>query len=395
MVLVGCRIETNGVAAIDLTANKSLTGVSLVDCVIELRKPGPVFASNGHENLYLEDCQVRGATAVREGGRKLPGGAAWTRINRYVWATGHSATVVNGVEVEDRERAEWGESRTAPAYAAIHARHWSRLPSFEDRDAVSVKAFGAKGDGETDDTAAFQAAIAKQGKVFVPRGSYRLSEPLALGAKTQLFGLHRSFSALRTAGGGAALTMPDDAAATTSVTFLGVGGLVQWTAGRGLLVMAPAQLRITGNGGGRFCGVTGIGRGFRVEGTKERVAFYSLNVERISTNPQSEIRGAQNVRIFYLKVEAAPHGYGSGVAVGTGNTPLGIFDSTDVRVYCVNGNVVTSEKRPMVDIVDSRRVVVFHAKSFRTGEFGQVRETWAGKTTEIASDRAAALLIRD
>jgi hypothetical protein len=395
MVLVGCLIEASGPSAIDLTGNKAMTGVSLVDCVIDLAKPAPVIASNGFENLHMEDCEVRGATAVRAGGKRLPEGTGWTRIARYVASAGNGEMVVNGATLAERETAQWSRKGKAADYREIHGRHWSRLPSFEDKDAVSVKMFGAKGDGVADDTAAFQAAIAKRAKVFVPRGVYRLSQPLALGRDTALFGLHRSFAVLRMNDAGASLTMPDEAAATTSVTFLSVGGLVEWTAGRGLLVMAPAQLRVSGNGGGRFCGVTGIGRGFRVEGTKERVAFYSLNVERIHTNPQSAIRGARNVRIYYLKVEAAPHGYGGAEAVGTGNTPLGIFDSRDVRVYCVNGNVVTAEKRPMVDIVDSSQTMVFHAKSFRTGDFAQVRERWAGKTVEVGSDRTAALVVRE
>lgn len=45
---------------------------------------------------------------------------------------------------------------------------------------VNVKEFGAKGDGVTDDTTAFQSAIdfanSINGRVFVPRGRYRISK---------------------------------------------------------------------------------------------------------------------------------------------------------------------------------------------------------------------------
>jgi len=41
------------------------------------------------------------------------------------------------------------------------------------KDAVSVKDFGAKGDGTVDDTAAIQAAIDAHGSVFIPEGIYR------------------------------------------------------------------------------------------------------------------------------------------------------------------------------------------------------------------------------
>ncbi|MBN8730954.1 MAG: hypothetical protein J0L64_10455 [Acidobacteria bacterium] len=397
MLLVGCRIDTSAPAAVDLTKNPALTAVSLVDCVIRLRKPGLVFAVHGRENLLLEDCFVQGATAAREGGARIPQPERWTKVTRYVAAVANSAICRNGEVTTEGEIAEWSSAHAAPDYAAIHARHWSRTPSFEDRDAVNVRSLGAKGDGATDDTAALEAALAKGGKVFLPRGSYRLTKPLALRAGTALFGLHRSLASLRFEGldpERPVATMPDDASAAVSFTFVSLGGVVDWTAGRGLVFLAPAVLRIRGNGGGRFCGVTGIGRGFRVDGTRERVAFYSLNVERIRTNPQSEIRNARNVRIYYLKVEAAPHGYGVGVAEGTGNTPLGITDSREIHIYGVNGNVVTAEKRPMIDITNSDKILVFHAKSFKTGDFAQVRETRAGKSIEIPSDRAAALLIR-
>jgi hypothetical protein len=334
-----------------------------------------------------------------DGGSKVPNTAQWTHIERYSFSAGNSTTCINGKLTSDRELVQWSIAKRVPSYDELRARHWSRLPSFQDTDAVSVKQFGAKGDGETDDTPAFRAAIAKHRKVFVPKGAYRLSQPLALGPDTTLFGLHRSFSALRAsdpASSAPVLTMPDDAQASISVSFLSVGGLIDWTAGRGVLVMAPARLHIRGNGGGRFCGVTGIRQGFRVEGTKQRVAFYALNVERIRTNPQSEIRNAENVRIYFLKVEATPTGYGVGVAEKTGNTPLAIVNSRDVRVYCVNGNVTTSEKRPMVDIVNSDRILVSHAKSFRTGDFPQVRESRGDAVIiEIPSDRASALLVRD
>lgn len=400
MVLVGCLLETEGGPAIDLSTNKSLTGVSAVDCVISLKKAGPIVATGKGENLFLEDCVVKGATVVHGAGSKIPNPAQWTKIDRYCSSTGNSATCINGKIGAEREIVRWSASGSAPSYPEVHARHWSRLPSFEDKDAVSVKAFGAKGDGETDDTAAFKAAIAKHAKVFVPRGAYRLSAPLALGPNTALFGLHRAFSLLRfgeEAMGGAApvITMPDDARAAVSLSFLSIGGLVRWTAGRGALVMAPARLRLSGNGGGRFCGVTGMREGFHVEGTKERTAFYALNVERVRTNPQSEIRNARNVRIYYFKTEATPTGFGVGVAEHTGNTSLAIVNSRNVRIYCVNGNVVTSEKRPMVDVVDSDDILISQAKSFKTGDFSQVREVRGKSAVEIPSDRAAALLVRE
>jgi hypothetical protein len=56
------------------------------------------------------------------------------------------------------------------------------------RDTVSVKDFGAAGDGVTDDTAAFQAALVAGKTVQVPSGSYRLTSTVTLDTFSQGLG---------------------------------------------------------------------------------------------------------------------------------------------------------------------------------------------------------------
>tara|TARA_R110000868_G_scaffold74430_2_gene215280 strand:+ start:1418 stop:3490 length:2073 start_codon:yes stop_codon:yes gene_type:complete len=51
------------------------------------------------------------------------------------------------------------------------------------REMVSVKDFGAKGDGSTDDTAAFRAAIQTNKPVFVPFGTYCINSPVITEAE--------------------------------------------------------------------------------------------------------------------------------------------------------------------------------------------------------------------
>src|SRR3989442_954350 len=54
-------------------------------------------------------------------------------------------------------------------------------------ETVNVKEFGAKGDGTTDDTSAIQSAINAlgfSGKVYFPRGSYRITSTIVIGATT-------------------------------------------------------------------------------------------------------------------------------------------------------------------------------------------------------------------
>lgn len=55
---------------------------------------------------------------------------------------------------------------------------------------VNIKELGAKGDGQTDDTKAFQAAIDAHTVIYVPQGWYRLTETLKMKPGTQLIGFH-------------------------------------------------------------------------------------------------------------------------------------------------------------------------------------------------------------
>jgi hypothetical protein len=55
---------------------------------------------------------------------------------------------------------------------------------------VNLRTLGAKGDGLTDDTRAIQEAINKYPNIYVPQGSYRVSQTLMLKPSTVLIGFH-------------------------------------------------------------------------------------------------------------------------------------------------------------------------------------------------------------
>lgn len=71
----------------------------------------------------------------------------------------------------------------------VKAKGSTELRTLGERfaDVVNVKNFGAKGDGTTDDTAAFNLA-AKNGVVYVPAGTYRISNPYDLGRTAEFYG---------------------------------------------------------------------------------------------------------------------------------------------------------------------------------------------------------------
>lgn len=64
----------------------------------------------------------------------------------------------------------------------------SRSVSSKLQESVSVKDFGAVGDGITDDTAAIQAAIDASRRIYFPVGTYAIGAPLRLPTQKVLFG---------------------------------------------------------------------------------------------------------------------------------------------------------------------------------------------------------------
>ena len=403
-LLVGCRLEPSGDAAIDLTTERGYAGVNMVDCVVALKPGGVVAKTKNLENLFLENTFVRGAESIATGGAKLPSPTQWTRIERFSSHTEQGVNLLNGTVSTDTVFQHTPAAE--PDYATIRRQHWPASPSFEDADAVNVRDFGAKGDGTTDDTAAFAKAIAAHNKVFVPKGDYHLSGTLRLKAKTQWFGLSRSFASI---GAGTAragtgepgpspesdsftIETPDDADAAPALSFLSVRGRVQWRSGRGTWMMNRAGFQMSGNAGGRFYGVMAMGRPLVWSGLRQPTAFYALNVERVTSNPQSEIKNCEHVRVFYYKVEA---GTIQRANAGDGNTPCRIADSRDVRIYCLYGNVLQLGDKPMLDVVNSDDVVVSQLKAFRPGTFPHITETVGQAKATVPSSQACALYVRE
>lgn len=91
-----------------------------------------------------------------------------------------------------------------PDFLASGTGALSRSVNSKLADAVSVKDFGAVGDGLTDDTEAFQQALTAHDFVFVPSGEYLISSSITLGEKQNLIGAGNS-SILRANGDGFAV----------------------------------------------------------------------------------------------------------------------------------------------------------------------------------------------
>ncbi len=404
-LLVGCLIESNSGKAVDLTTEPSYAGISLVDCVVQMRG-GAVVSTRKSENVFLENTYVKGAGSVVTDSRPIAPSDRWVLVERFSSHTDEGLSMINGTvsAVDNLER--WKYVDRAPDYSEIQARHWSKRPSFEDVNAVNVKDFGARGDGVTDDSGAFEKAIRSHDKVFVPPGDYRLTGTLALGKKTQLFSVSGFLTSIGVKRGRGRqgedagsetfrLTTPDAPSASPGLWFISVGGEIDWRSGQGIAMHARAPYQFSGNAGGRLYAMVAMGRQFLIENSRNPISFYSLNVERVTRNPQSLIRQAKGVRIYYFKVEAGTRNSGE-VGGGDENTPARIEDSEDVRIYCMYGNVKgLSPQRAMLEVVNSRHVLVSQLKAFFPDLFPHVREVVGQEEHSIPSSKIVSLYVRD
>jgi hypothetical protein len=79
-----------------------------------------------------------------------------------------------------------------PKFEQVGSTTINRAINLKLQKTVSVKDFGAKGDGTTDDTTAIQAAITQVvttgGAVYFPAGTYNVSSTLTVGSKVTLYG---------------------------------------------------------------------------------------------------------------------------------------------------------------------------------------------------------------
>lgn len=395
-LFVGCRFEPAGPVAIDLRPELPYAGVSLVDCQVATAPGGTVVATRQLENVFVEETSVKGAAKVSSSGSATvePG---WQQIRRYSSHGRGGVHLLNGETVGD-ELLDTAPLPGQPDFAAMQARHYQPCPSFESAGVVNVKDHGAKGDGETDDTAAFRKAIAAGDLVFVPKGAYLITGRLELGPRTKLFGLASTLCSLggprdeRRNFDGCQLATPDAADASPGVYFLGLRGSFDWRAGAGEVMLASGRLQIAGHGGGRFYGMRSMGGPFRLHGIQSPTSFYALNVERVGQDPQSEFRECKHVKVFYFKVEA---GTVNDPNARDGNTPCRIANCEDMRIYAMYGVVRKLGEKPMLAVVDSSRVLVAQLRSLQQADFPHVAETRGGVTATVPGAQVCALFERE
>jgi hypothetical protein len=194
-----------------------------------------------------------------------------------------------------------------------------------------VTQFGARGDGETDDTDAIRNAIAAGRDVFFPEGTYPVSDTIGLRPDSRLFGEMWSVIdlAAESAGfevpssGKPLLGIPDDPDATVTLCHLRFhmrtpGGIhCDWRAGEGSAMVdctfysdsetQELNWRISGEGGGFFENAWSPGRsgdGLEITSTG-RKWLYAVQQEHYK-GTALVLRGAKHLTALGLQFETSP-----------------------------------------------------------------------------------------
>jgi sugar lactone lactonase YvrE len=150
---------------------------------------GPAFVisleKSARTEINLENLACRHVPVFarfRESGRQVAGPAEIYRVRTFTHGLAFPDVGVAGAMRDTFD--------TAPlsAMPVPVASDLTPLPPAETW--VNVRSLGAKGDGQTDDTAAFRKAIAENRALYVPSGFYVISDTLTLRPDTVLIGLH-------------------------------------------------------------------------------------------------------------------------------------------------------------------------------------------------------------
>jgi hypothetical protein len=426
LTVAGAVIVGAGIRA-DVPVPEAANGaLNLVDVAIELTRPGPAVRSN--RSVCLADVWIaRAPVAVQvQDEVKLSGRAeGWLHVGRLVAPATLRVHPLGGTGVRTDEVWLDGTRAALPTVAApvagppdrdaLWRRHlWPRpFPSRATPGVVDVKAAlcGAMGDGRHDDGPALQAAIDAHETVFLPRGTYAISKPLRLHARTKLIGVGNIQATITTVPEAPAFGDPDqpaplietddDAAAETVLAFVRLLVPVRnpcvyalrWRAGRRSIVRsvypireawhphAPPMnhplVRIEGSGGGRWFTTVLLHwwsqgpdyRHLRIEGTREPLAFYMLEAEHGRGTTQLEWHDARNIEVYSMRTEGD-----FGV--------LAMRQCGNVRIFGLSGNIMPARGYALFTIEDSRDFLVSNVHTFykRLGRWGALGTAHAPTT---------------
>jgi hypothetical protein len=217
LTLAGFRIDmTNAVnkKAIVLydSHGDTANSLNLVDGTIQLAGTSSVAVANdGKKSVNMENVYVKAAMIVEcsdDGGDQSGSATNWSKVSTFSYigqgvdpanpSINSAISVQDSVLVTEKKRADI--SQTAPSstdYEELVAMHlWKcDFPTFEDKDCYIADGLDRTGAGDV--TAALQAVIDANDKVFLPKGTYKISDTITLAKDKKLFGLAKNLSIIK------------------------------------------------------------------------------------------------------------------------------------------------------------------------------------------------------
>ena len=185
MTIVSMHVKNTPVA-IELQEGIS-DRLFMEDCLWENVQKGVVVGvenkTNNQINLVNIFCrQVEVPVYFSPSGKSINQKGDQYRINHFVY----------GLTMEDMgDQSSFSTLSDIEATDEIPSKLDKLIPALPATNTwVNVKELGALGDGQTDDTQAIKAAIARHKNVYLPSGWYRITEPIKLRPGTRLIGLH-------------------------------------------------------------------------------------------------------------------------------------------------------------------------------------------------------------
>jgi len=184
--LVNMHVK-NSPVAVEIKENQ-IDRLFMENCLFDnLKEAGVVISveenSLSQVNLLNIDCRnVPVLVKYRQSGRKLEVALKTYKVKEFTY----------GLIMDDMTaNSEFKTIENIEPLQVFPEKLANDIPSLPNMETwVNIKELGAKGDGTTDDTKAFQDAIAKYSVIYVPQGWYHITQTIKMKPGTKLIGLH-------------------------------------------------------------------------------------------------------------------------------------------------------------------------------------------------------------
>jgi hypothetical protein len=430
LTVVGAEIDGAGIKGV--LANAAWCGaVSIIDSIIRARPNKP--AVDTVRSLVMDNVWVRRCSRIAKVHRNPPltaNAETWTHVKQYAAPgiqnypahlerySGIDSIWINRT-LNIRPIAHVEQSQQPPPDKMLSKHMLKYLPDWKSPRVVNVKEppYNAKGNNKHDDTAAIQSAIDTSECVFLPKGKYRISRPLLLGADTKLFGLTNLLTEITCIDGSPPFSKVDSPAplirtvdkknTTTSLQMMTLKVPVRnpcvyalhWRAGGDSIVrniypirqtwhphaiaMGHPMVVISDSAGGSWYTQTLLGwwsqgpdyRHLLVDGTQQPLRFYHLQPQHARSDAMIEMRNAKNIDIYSMKSEGDV-------------TVLWFNQCENIRLFGYGGNGSPAPGRPIIRLDDCTRIVLanINPQLWGTGRWGALGIHYKPRNWNILRD---------